>query len=240
MNIKDISFANADSCEFELLKDKTRGRMVIELNMTTTSGNKRLRYAIPIYSIWVDSDTNNAIRAFCFLQKSTRNEILFKILNKFKGITIYGHKSENTLSNHGDIIRYGCKPGLTTEIEDSDYIVHEVFESKTKMLHSIFDTIKTCKQIGGFDSCNLEKIPDKFFELFGFISVKDYFGRMPPMWKARPSLILNPDASGSSYHSYQYSRELLKKRGELFLEVIKAILSGSSVIDAVKKRRSMQ
>lgn len=218
---------------FELLKNKKKGRMVLDIELNEGQGRRRMiKYSIQVISVWVEPESNNAVRAFCMVNKnSKRNLTLLNIIRKFSALRF--RNTTKVISEFNGVVLYREKPGVTSECEDEDYNEHELFENKTTMMNSILDSVKVHRPVGGFEFCNLNMIPDQLFLSFGFTKIEDYFSKLPAMWKAKISSLLNPEQSGSYYRS-----DAVKRRGELLLKIIQAILEGKDIKEIIEKEKN--
>lgn len=231
-DIRSVESVYVEKHEFQVLKDGTKGRLVIDLELNSGGGKRRtLKFGLPISSMWIEPETNTAIRAFCRINKgSYRNLTLLKIIKKFKMVRV--PTTGKVLMEFNGTLMYRDKPGVPSEVEDEDYNVHTLHENKTSLMISILDSISAYRPVGGFEFCNLNMIPDKLFLSFGFVMIEDTFSNMGPMWKAKIASLLNPESG-----AYNYRTDGVKKRGELLLKMVQAILEGRSVMDVIKAER---
>jgi hypothetical protein len=217
---------------FELSRDKSKGRALLSFDITyPNSKRENMDYSLPVKSIWISSEDNTAIRAYLELRSGYRNNILISALNEFKYIRVSG--SSKYISYRGGIIRYGEMGEAVPEISDSDYKTHFIYTNKTILLHNIIEIINQYRNVIGYKKCNLSLFPDKVLQVFGFSKIEDYFGRMDPMWVARPSLIIQPDSSVDKY-GYRENRSNLRRRGEMFIKILESLVSGQDVTTAIK------
>jgi len=206
------------SVTFELLKNKTSGRFVFYL--TTTYQNRAptdVKYAIPIHSIWIDDIKNEAIRCFCQVRSSRTKDLARNI--SATGMIGSQDKSGMCITAAGDVIRYGIKPGLTLSIEDEDYVQYSVYPSKQALILSMLETIRiNGVPNAGFESANLNLIPDNLLLAFGFQKIEDYFGRGVPVWMANVSSIIEPESGR------YYDRSAIRANANQLIGIISKII----------------
>jgi len=212
-----IASIKIDSVKFELKRDKSSGRMIFDLLTTYQNRNPaRVKYALPIHSIWIDDIGNEAIKCFC-LVKSRRSRELERVVTNF-GMIASSDDTSMVLTALNGIIRYGPKPDTVMEIEDEDYSQYNVYYSKQQLVLAILESIRINGiPNAGFDSANLNLIPDSLLLAFGFRTIDDYFSRSPVVWIANISSIINPE-------NRYYDRASIRSNALSLINVISKII----------------
>lgn len=232
--VEETTSVTVDDVEFEVKENGSGGRAVFSTTFNMSNDYKTLKFALPLISVWRDEYTGDAIKAVCRVNKPGRNEMLLEALRRNTGSMARVSAETKVLIPSGGTIIFSEKPSVTAAVTDENWQEHDVYETKTKLLYAIFDAVSSSRPVGGYRFANLNVIPDQLLTLFGFTKIEDMLGNGRAMWKARISSFIDPS------ESYGRGREAVKKRGNMFLVVVSAILNGDDIKEALKKSKEAE
>jgi hypothetical protein len=210
-DVNDIISASINPVKFQVMRDKTAGRMNVSVTVKTKIGEESDKFTLPLVAVWVGQD-NMAVRAWASV-RSHKSKILAEIIQS-SGFIRTGDR-DRVLSYANGVIRYGSAPGCEITSQDDNYNTKTYYDNKAKLLKAVISAVSSYYQVVGFD--NLAAIPDIIVRQFGFEEVKDYFGRAESMWLASPGSILRTDGD------YE-SRSVLSARALKLLKVMQYVV----------------
>lgn len=219
IRVTDIRF----KVEKRRKKGKTR-RAVATIDYERAMGSsmpKAVQVRVTVISLWVDSNKNNAAKAFLKINPKNLQDKSFARDIRLKGLIPCPNQMSMMCDENG-IIRYGPRPEIQyEETNQEDWSRYYFYNTKEKALRELIDKVSQYKQVGGLELISLRSIPKSVLEEVGLEEIKDVVGRGVSMWKGNVNDVL----SHTSESGYFKRMTEVKENATSFLEVLDRELS---------------
>lgn len=204
-NGKQKLTATVTDIKFEILENRTKGRVIVSYERYDDRGHKNLEVRCPLLSCWMDASSGNAIKAHFALYNNPTHNALLRDMNQ---LGILHAPNGFGLVTDGVIVRYGKRPGDTYTMNDPEnYDTLHVYDSKAKALQEIMSRVQRDQTIGGLKLISFNRLPDSILIESGFDPIMDVMKSSGVvMWKGSPDRALT-GTGGTSYQAAKAGRK---------------------------------
>ena len=198
--------------KFKVQEDRKKAVAVFSYERTTAEGSRELNVEMAVFAIWMDEESGNAIKAFCFANPG--NPQHRSLVSDLKKVGRMNCGQGFCLTTDGTFIRYGKVPRdkYVAYNQDSSHSLF-IYDSKSKALAGILEQVSKGQQtIGGLNLISLNRIPDSVLKEIGYVEIPDLMRKQGvPMWKGSPDQVLPSVWSEDGEKSRKQFLDLLGK-----------------------------